>query len=378
MKKILKVSLLVLIAFIGVIGLFSVVTGKTYLFRAIYYNFSGIDDYKIFENRSVESTDEQAWIVASPEERLIAPDSLIQQLEELKTVACVVIKDGKLVYENYWDGYSDSSLSGSFSVAKSIVSLLIGAAIKDGAIGSVEDSVVRYLPELPTELAAMRIKDLLTMSSGSDFQESYSNPISITSEMYYGNDLLKTAFQIKKEAAPGTLHRYKSGDTQLLGFIVERATGETLSAYASKKLWKPLGAKHSALWSLDKKGGHEKAYCCFNTNARDFARIGQMMLDSGRWNGTAIIERDYYSASITPCNLTDEEGKQCNYYGYQWWIHPKYPEVFYARGILGQYIIVIPSTKTVIVRLGHKRSSVKVDGVPTEVTSLIHWGLANK
>ena len=213
MKKILKVSLLVLIAFIGVIGLFSVVTGKTYLFRAIYYNFSGIDDYKIFENRAVESTDEQAWIVASPEERLIAPDSLIQQLEELKTVACVVIKDGKLVYENYWDGYSDSSLSGSFSVAKSIVSLLIGAAIKDGAIGSVEDSVVRYLPELPTELAAMRIKDLLTMSSGSDFQESYSNPISITSEMYYGNDLLKTAFQIKKEAAPGTLHRYKSGDT---------------------------------------------------------------------------------------------------------------------------------------------------------------------
>ena len=378
MKKILKVSLLVLIAFIGVIGLFSVVTGKTYLFRAIYYNFSGIDDYKIFENRAVESTDEQAWIVASPEERLIAPDSLIQQLEELKTVACVVIKDGKLVYENYWDGYSDSSLSGSFSVAKSIVSLLIGAAIKDGAIGSVEDSVVRYLPELPTELAAMRIKDLLTMSSGSDFQESYSNPISITSEMYYGNDLLKTAFQIKKEAAPGTLHRYKSGDTQLLGFIVERATGETLSAYASKKLWKPLGAKHSALWSLDKKGGHEKAYCCFNTNARDFARIGQMMLDSGRWNGTAIIERDYYSASIAPCNLTDEEGKQCYYYGYQWWIHPKYPEVFYARGILGQYIIVIPSTKTVIVRLGHKRSSVKVDGVPTEVTSLIHWGLANK
>lgn len=378
MKKILKVSFIVLVSILGIIALFSVVSGKTYLFKTIYYNFSGIDDYSIFANRPVATSDEQPWLVANSEERLKAPDSLIQQLEELKTVACLVIKDGKIVYENYWDGYSDSSLSGSFSVAKSIVSLLIGAAIKDGAIGSVEDSVVRYLPELPAELSAMRIKDLLTMSSGSDFQESYSNPISTTSEMYYGNDLIKTAFLIKKEAEPGQLHRYKSGDTQLLGFIIERATGKTLSDYVSKKLWKPLGAKHAALWSLDKENGHEKAYCCFNTNARDFARIGQMMLDSGQWNGNKVIDSEYYLASITPCNILDEDGKNCNYYGYQWWIHPKYPEVFYARGILGQYIIVIPSTKTVIVRLGHKRSSVKVDGVPTEVTSLIHWGLSNK
>ncbi|NVL73357.1 serine hydrolase, partial [Escherichia coli] len=97
------------------------------------------------------------------------------------------------------------------------------------------------------------------------------------------------------------------------------------------------------------ENGHAKAYCCFNSNTRDFARIGQLMLDSGKWKGVRIIDSDYYAASIKACGITDTHGKPCDYYGYQWWIDPLHPDIFYARGILGQYLIVIPSKKTIIV-----------------------------
>jgi CubicO group peptidase (beta-lactamase class C family) len=162
----------------------------------------------------------------------------------------------------------------------------------------------------------------------------------------------------------------------LLGLIVEKATGKSLSRYASEKLWQPLGAEHPALWSTDKKDGVEKAFCCFNSNARDFARIGQLMLDSGRWKGNEIISPDYYAQSITPCNIPDNSGQPVNYYGYQWWLCPSFPGVFYARGILGQYIIIIPSKNMVVVRLGHKRSGNRVNGLLEEVNALVNWGMS--
>jgi CubicO group peptidase (beta-lactamase class C family) len=128
------------------------------------------------------------------------------------------------------------------------------------------------------------------------------------------------------------------------------------------------------LWSTDKEGGNEKAYCCFNSNARDFARVGQLMLDSGRWKGQEIIQADYYQKSVTPCMIMDDINKPCDYYGFQWWLVPYEPGVFYARGILGQYIIVMPARHTVIVRLGKKRGARKNGTVPEEVDALIQWG----
>jgi CubicO group peptidase (beta-lactamase class C family) len=214
------------------------------------------------------------------------------------------------------------------------------------------------------------------MSSGSNWDEAYANPFSVTTEAYYGSDLHKTATGVTIKKEPGTYHKYKSGDTELLGLIIEKATRKSLSQYASEKLWQPLGAEHPALWSTDKKNGNEKAFCCFNSNARDFARIGQLMLDSGRWKGNTIIDPAYYSQSITACNIQDESGRPCNYYGYQWWIAPAYPGVFYARGILGQYTIIIPSKHIVVVRLGHKRSGTSVNGMPEEVDALINWGMS--
>ncbi len=377
MKKIIKWFFLFLLTVIILFSAYAIISGKTYLFKAVYYNFAGIDDYKIFSNDTVAASVAQPWPAAENYNKISSPDDLNSLLKRLNTVAVAVIKNDSLLYEKYWDGYSDSSLSNSFSVAKSITSLLIGAAIKEGKIRSVDEAISNYLPEFKEGLAAkLRIKDLLTMSSGSNWDEAYANPFSVTTEAYYGSDLYKTATGVKIKKEPGTYHTYKSGDTQLLGLILERSTGKSLSQYASEKLWKPLGAERPALWSTDRKNGNEKAYCCFNTNARDFARIGQLMLDSGRWKGNAIIDSAYYVQSISPCNIPDEDGDPCNYYGYQWWLAENYPGVFYARGILGQYIIVIPSKKVVIVRLGHNRSDKYFNGLPEEVYALINWGMS--
>jgi CubicO group peptidase (beta-lactamase class C family) len=175
------------------------------------------------------------------------------------------------------------------------------------------------------------------------------------------------------ERPPGTQYEYKSGNTALLGIIVEKATGKRLAEYAAEKLWQPLGAEHAALWSTDTKNGLAKAYCCFSTNARDFARIGQLMLDSGKWNGINIIDSAYFAESITPCMVSDVTGNPCNYYGYQWWLVPDRKGVFYARGILGQYIIVIPEQNTVVVRLGEVKSPILKNNTPKLVYDILNW-----
>ncbi|KAF0239958.1 MAG: serine hydrolase [Sediminibacterium sp.] len=372
-KKILAYLAVLLVVF----SVLAFATGKTYLFKAVIYNFSAIDDYKKFDNNLVTVGTAKPWAIASDYNKINYPDSLNALLEKLRSVGLLMIKNDSIVMEKYWDGYSDSSLSGSFSVAKSITSILIGAAIKEGKIKSVQQAVGDFIPEFKVgDKAQLKIVDLLTMSSGTDWDESYWNPLTVTAEAYYGTDVYKTATSVKMVNAPGTLHSYKSGDTQLLGLIVEKATRKTLSAYASEKLWQPLGAKHEALWSVDHTGGNTKAYCCFNTNTRDFARIGKFMLDSGKIKGVPVIDSNYFMQSITPCGITDLKGVACDYYGYQWWIDPEHKDIFYARGILGQYIIVIPSKKMIVVRLAHKASKERIRTVPTEVRYLINWALA--
>lgn len=243
MKKILKSILLLLLAIILLFTIYAFASGRTYLFKAIIYNFADIDDYTIFDNNIVEAGTAQPWPVSGSYNKINVPGELDQLLSSLKTVGLVVIKNDSLLYERYWDGYSDSSYSNSFSVAKSITSLLIGVAIREGKIPSIDEPVSNYLPEFREGRGAkLLIRHLLTMSSGSDWDESYANPLSVTTESYYGSDLYKTATGVKIVREPGTYHSYKSGDTELLGLILTKATGKSVSQYASDVLWKPLGA----------------------------------------------------------------------------------------------------------------------------------------
>ena len=374
MKKLLKAVFTSLLIIVILTFALLLVTGRLYLLKAAWYYTADIDDYKIFDNRAVANGEPQPWNRSVDYNRIIYPQTFNKNLELDQTVALVAIRNDSILFEKYWDGFSDSSLSGSFSVAKSITSLAVGIALKEGKIKSLDQPVSDFLPEFKEGLKAkVTIRHLLTMSSGSNWDESYSDPFSVTTEIYYGSDVYKTATRVKIVKEPGTFYSYKSGDTELLGLVLEKATGQSLSDYVSEKLWKPLGAAHPALWSLDKKLGHEKAYCCFNTNALDFARLGQLMLDSGNWKGTQIIDSSYWKQSITPCAIPDEDNLPCDYYGYQWWIDPDKQEVFYAHGILGQFIIVIPSKKMVVVRLGKTGDG---NGTPDIASSLIDWAFS--
>jgi CubicO group peptidase (beta-lactamase class C family) len=375
MKKIIKYTGIVLLVIVIAFSGYAVITGKMYLFRAVYHNFANIDDYKIFENNVVKNDSIQPYDFSKTYGRIVLPTNINVALERSSSTAVAVIKNDSLVFEKYWDGYSDSSYSGSFSVAKTITAMLIGVALNEGKIKSLQDRVGDYLPEFKeADKVDVKIIDLLTMSSGSNWDESYANPFSVTTEAYYGDDVYKAATGVKITHKPGTLFEYKSGDTQLLGLVLQKTTGKSLSEYASEKLWKPLGAVHPAYWSTDKKNSNEKAYCCFSSNARDFAKIGSLLLHQGNWKGQQIIDSAYCEQAITPCMINNAGNNPCNYYGYQLWILPDRPQIYFARGILGQYIIVVPEKNMVIVRLGKTVGPRSQNGFPKLVYDLVSWG----
>lgn len=345
------------------IGGYLVLPSNYYLRRALIHLLPKIDQYPIFENRMVKAGNPQPWPESEAYNKLSVPEKFQPVFEDLETVAFVIIKDSALLFEQYWEDYSPRSHSNSFSMAKSIVSLAIGCAIDDGFIKNVDQPVNDFYPEFKGYNGkALTLRHLLTMSAGVDFDEAYSSPFSPTTKLYYGDDLQQIALGMKEIEEPGIHFIYQSGVTQLLALIVEKATGENISSYVSRKLWTPLNAEEDALWSLDKKDGIEKAYCCFNSNARDFARFGQLILNKGNWNGKQLVSESYIKEATTPdTNLIFKEYNETNHcYGFQFW-HLTYKgmEIPYMRGILGQYVFAIPELNAVVVRLGHKRSDTR-------------------
>ncbi|MBC5775665.1 serine hydrolase [Pontibacter sp. KCTC 32443] len=358
---------------LGLVAAWLHMTDKNYIYKALVYNFADIDDHLIFDQRTVDAPAKaQPWPLASNYNRITWADTLQNQHQQLGSVAFLVVHRDSILHEQYWDGYSDKSKSNSFSMAKSIVSILVGAALRDGYIKGIDQPVSDFLPSFKEGAKSkIAIKHLLMMSSGLNWDESYANPLSVTTEAYYGTNLKKVIKRLEAVEEPGQTFSYKSGDTQILGMVVEAATGKSLSRYAEDKLWKPLGAEHDAEWSVDNPTGIEKAYCCFFSNARDFARIGKLYLQNGVWDGDTIVDPAYVRASLTPNGLQNSSGQPADY-GYQWWLLPNYKgqNIFYARGILGQYIIVIPEKEIIIVRLGKQRGE-RINGHPSEVLAMI-------
>ncbi|MEP7168706.1 MAG: serine hydrolase [Bacteroidota bacterium] len=355
---------LILFLLINVVLFF---TGKLYYWKAIVYNFADIDDLNIFPSRIVKADSHKDWALSPDYNKKNISDRLLKELEDFKSVAFLVIKNDSISYEKYWDGYSDLSLSNSFSMAKSVFGILIGIAIDDGKIKNLDEPAGDYIPKFKEgSNAQLTIRHLLTMSSGLNWDESYSSLTSKTTEAYYGKKLNKLMSNLKVINEPGKNFEYMSCNTQLLAMILKKATSKSVSEYASEKLWTPLDALHDAEWSLDHKNGNEKAYCCFYSNARDFARFGKLYLDSGRWNGKQIVSEKYVLESIVPAPLFDN-GIPNQTYGYHWWIGEEGGQkIFYARGLSGQYIIVIPDKKIIIVRLGHERDKTP-DGILKDV-----------
>jgi CubicO group peptidase (beta-lactamase class C family) len=374
--KILKRIAIILSLVLLIVFIITTVTGTNYVYKALIYNYVDIDDYHLFANRVVKAGKPQPWPLAANYNKIKPSPSLAHELDSIRSVAFLVLRNDSLVFEEYWDDYGPNSLSNSFSCSKSIIGILIGIAYDERKIKSLDDPIGNYIKDFKDpKMGSVTIRNLLMMSSGSSWDENYAGLISETTKSYYGTDLYKQVTSLKAQDGQGKMFTYRSGDTQLLSFVLKSATGKTVSEYASEKLWMPMGAEHDALWSLDHLGGAEKAYCCFNSNARDFARIGDLYLHNGNWRGKQIVSEEYVKQSLVPVGLKDEDGKPTDYYGYQWWLMPERKDVFYARGINGQWIICIPDKHIVIVRLGHLRGVHQYTAYK-EVYDMVDWAVA--
>jgi len=220
----------------------------------------------------------------------------------------------------------------------------------EGKIKSLDQKVNDFFPKLKGKFAKeVTVGDLSSMASGLSWDEKYYSPLSIVTRAYFDDQLKKVILGLNIYEKPGQKFRYLSGATQLLAMCIEIATGTYLSDYLSEHFWKPMGAENDALWQLDAANtGIEKAYCCIASNARDFARFGKLYKQNGVWDGKQILDRSFVDKSLQPRFSESPE------YGYGWWLHHiNGKKIFYMRGHLGQYTIVLPEDDIIIVRLGH-------------------------
>lgn len=279
-------------------------------------------------------------------------------LEETDTAALVVIHDGKLRLEHYaLTGGRDVNWM-SMSVGKSFVSALIGIAIAEGLIGSIEEPVTTYVPELAgSAYDGVRIKDILQMSSGARWNEDYSDPESDIMRFIRifgsGESINQFATTLVRAHPPGTVNYYNSTDTQVLGWMLKNATGRTLADYAQEKLWQPLGMERDGYWITD-NSGMELALGGLQVTARDYAKLGELYRLGGTWHGRQLIDEAWVHASVTPDAPHVMPGRDPAYplgYGYQWWIPDGDGGEFSAIGVYNQFIYVNPVHKVVIVKL---------------------------
>ena len=335
-----------------------------YARQALIHLMPVIDDLETFERDTVHHDPAciRHWPHAKSYNQYRLPSEDAAYLDSLHTISFLVIHRDSILFESYRDGWNDTLTSNLYSATKTIVGLLTGIALDEGKIHSLDDPVSRYIPAYNKgRQADVTLRHLLTMSGGMAWDEAYASLFSITTHGYYGNDLYELVTGLDVVDEPGVQFSYRSGETQLLAFVLEAATGQTLSQYAEEKLWRPMQAERDAYWLLDKEDGDEKAFCCFHTTARDAARFGRLLLHHGNWDGHQLVSRAYMDEMMRPASyLKDQWGRDSlSYYGLQTWIYPYRGEAIPCmRGMLGQYIFAIPSQEAIVVRLGRKRHDV--------------------
>lgn len=335
---------------------------QTTTLRTIRFNIPSVRDQRIFANRTIHRQGEPLRIVDQRSTGIPPLESWGmgkdyhpgQTLEEFYrksgTLAMVVMRNDTLLYEWYAPTDTDTSLLTSFSMAKVYVSTLIGIAVGERKIGSVEEPIGNYLTYCTdSAFCNLKIRHLLQMTSGIGTRESYLNPFGTTPQLYYAPQIEKVTHKIKMEGPPGERFEYLNFNTQLLAEILRNATGKSVGEYLEEKIWAPLGMEADALWSLDREGGQEKAFCCINARARDFARFGLLVMNHGIWKGDTLIPPSWLDEA-TKVDTIDGSRQT---YQYAWYTTAE-GEDYYAEGLYGQFTYICPSKNLVIVRLGDK------------------------
>lgn len=349
--------------------------GYGYLFNGISKTYlkgkssANIDDGKFFSSNMIATESPRLWEEAPEYNKTELPKNIVDDLIHSNTASFLVVKNGKLVHEQYWNGYNQLSKTNSFSMAKAVTVMLLGKALEEGKIKNIDAKFSDFFEEFNDKEFGkdLTLKNLAQMEAGLNWDEDYKNPFLPNAKAYYGRSLIRATFSRKFKQNPGEKFEYQSGSTQLLGFAVRKAVDQSLATYLSEKFWIPLGMEQNAEWSTD-ASGMEKTYCCIHSNARDFAKLGQLFLDDGKVDGQQILNPDFIKKMKTPTQKSEE------IYGMGLWINNDNPvKHYYFLGLQGQYIIMIPEHNMVIVRTGSYNNLPKTDrGRPDQVKFLVN------
>jgi CubicO group peptidase (beta-lactamase class C family) len=355
----------------------------TLLRRYVTWGPSSIEDFRRFPARSIARADAPFRYPNDPASadryapllqevtyrhdgraRTVALDAL---LADTGTTAFIVIKDGAIVRESYFNGYARDSMNRAFSATKSFTAALVGVALSEGRIHDLDDPFVRYLPELRgRRYDEITIRQLLLMSAG--FSYTYGPfPWTDNTRLYYHPDARRVILDGPPvEAPPGRTFRYNNYSPTILAMILERVAGETVSRYFERSIWKPIGAEYDATWSLDHEGtGLESTPSGLNARAIDLVKLGTLYLNGGRWGERQIFTTNWAEESVTPLPAelpghSDDDVANGVYYKFGWWGHAlgvgRY--CFYANGHLGQFIYVCPEKQLIVARFGKELGSV--------------------
>ncbi len=374
-SKLKKIILVFTFASVFVFCVSSIMFSPQYMFRIIAYRESDVEDYKIFNERPIKKDDNTYFytrvqntnlgnqIISYKYKDTLKEKALDELLEDTGTTAFIIIKDDNVMLKNYSNANKTDSINTSFSAAKSIVSLLVGIAIDEGYINSVEDSIGSYIEEFKdTEFEDITIEDLLKMNSNIKYKEG-NLWFGDDAKTYYMPNLRNLALnKIEIDDNYNGEFLYNNYHPLLLGIIIERSTGFPVSVYMENKIWKKLGAEFDASWSLDsQKSGFEKMESGINVRAIDFAKIGSMVLNQGKWNNEQIVSQQWIKLSTTP-ELSTSDDEYRDYwlknndidYNFMWYStrNDETKEDIFALGKYGQYIYISPKNKIVIVRHG--------------------------
>ncbi len=337
---------------------------SSYLARYFLLNTVDISDYTIFPARVIQNAPPVFHFSSATNDGALLPvlnqalasavktaraGTMDEFLARNGTTAFLVIQNDNLLAERYYNGYQHSSMCTSFSTAKSFVSALIGIALQEKFIKNIDDPVTAYLPELAAPFwSQISIRHLVSMSSGLGYNPNGFFPWSDEPRVYYALNLRQLARQAKSVETPGARFHYNNYNLVLLGMIIERTTGGSVSEYLQEKIWKALGMEMPASWNLDSQAsGMEKMESGLNACAMDFARFGRLYLRRGDWNGKQIVPESWVVESTT----VSQDARWSNY-KYLWWISRAGKGRYTAVGNLGQFIFIAPDKNCLVVRFG--------------------------
>lgn len=360
------------------------ITGHGYILSGMTETYfrgwknANIDDIDFRDLRTIEAAPAPSPWIAKPLWNASFSEADEQWHEDYMTASFLLLHGDTLLFERYWNGFDESTVSNSFSACKSIVALAVGLAVTEGLV-DVNEELGTYIPRFAGEAGkGLTVEEVLQMRTHIPFGEDYNNPFGFMAKAYYRGDMQELLEAYRVPESHGGEWKYQGGNTMLLGELVASLGRGTLSEWVERGMWQPMGAQNDAFWGLDapdEEGGIERCFAMYYATARDFARFGKLLNHLGNWNGQQLIDSAYVAAMVQPISQRTADC-DASHYGYQIWLGETEDGLAFScmEGLRGQFIVSLPALDLVIVRTGFDKDMHKTDELPSCVHRIIDMG----